>query len=101
MGNICDIFNNNNHDIYPNNYNNISIGIPIEDYNSNKNLNNDISYNLNTIPSQYYPNQNSPINPNQHVIVVNNHQPYYYNDHMIFAMEGFVSGVLVDELIGD
>jgi len=93
MGNICDIFNNNNHDIYPNNYNNISIGIPIEDYNSNKNLNNDISYNLNTIPSQYYPNQNSPINPN--------HQQYYYNDPVIFAMEGFVSGVLVDELIGD
>jgi hypothetical protein len=110
MGNICDIFSKNNHDIY---HNNVVIGIPVEEYNSNKNKYNDISYNINShqnnlnynpnqyypIVNQYYPNSNS--NPNQPVIVVNNQQPYYYDDPMIFAMEGFMSGVLIDELIGD
>ena len=118
MGNICDIFSKNNHDIYHSNYNNVAIGIPVKEYNSNKNKYkyNDISYNINSDqnnlisnPNQYYPNPNQYYpnlnqynpNPNQPVIIVNNQQPYYYNDPMIFAMEGFMTGVLVDELIGD
>ena len=108
MGNICDIFSKNNQDIYSNNYNNIDIGIPVEEYNYNKTKYYDTSYNINSDKNYLNSNSNQHYhNSNQHPYYYNqqpyyyNQQPYYYNDTMVFAMEGFMSGVLVDELIGD
>ena len=101
MGNICDIFSKNNQDIYSNNYNNIDMGIPVEEYNYNKTKYYDTSYNINYDKNYLNSNSNQHYHNSNQQPYYYNQQPYYYNDTMVFAMEGFMSGVLVDELIGD
>ena len=44
--------------------------------------------------------QNDP-NANNRVIIINNQQPYYYPDPTASAMNGFITGMLVGELLDD
>ncbi len=85
MGNICDFFCKKNDDTYPNTlnnyYNHIDLGISIEEYNKKISL--------------------SDISLNGQTDIHHNNNIYYYNEPMIFDIEGLASGVLLDELIGD
>jgi hypothetical protein len=126
MGNICEIFSNNNN---KNNYKeSIAIGTPVFDYDiSNNNIeyqkaipinysidnltnthqyNNPNNPNYPTYPNNpNYPNNlnnlnnpNYPNNPN--IIIVNRHDPYYY-DNTNSMFNGFLAGMLIEDILDD
>ena len=120
MGNICEIFSNN---INKNNYKeSIAIGTPVFDYdisNNNieyqkaipinysiDNLTNTHQYNNPNYPTypnnpNYPNNANYPNNPNNpNIIIVNRHDPYYY-DNTNSMFNGFLAGMLIEDILDD
>ena len=118
MGNICEIFSNNRaryyeRDTMHSNYINtgIPIATPVFDISNNKPVEGEVveppSYSeIEKMSYQYtnmHPNNNMhyvnqyPHPPN--ILYVNQPQPIYYNDPGISMMNGFVSGMIMGELL--
>lgn len=129
MGNICEIFSNNRtryyereitHPIYINT--GIPIATPVFDISNNKPIegkvvepptyseiekmnykNNNQYTNTNYPHTNMYPNNNmhyvNQYPPPPNILYVNQPPPIYYNDPGISMMNGFVSGMIIGELL--
>ena len=119
MGNICEIFSNNRaryyerETMYPNHINTgIPIATPVFDISNNKPIEGKVveppTYSeiekmnyQNTNTSYPYPNTGYPYPNNNNIHYVNQPHPIYYNDPGISMMNGFVSGMIMGELLDD
>ena len=93
MGNLCSVLNPN-----PNHYkqHDIPVATPVFDYSPNYLYTNE---NLKESKKDFSQNESDSTN---RVIIINNQQhPYYYPDPTASAMNGFLTGMLVGELLDD
>ena len=121
MGNICEIFSNNRaryyerEIIHPNYINNgIPIATPVFDISNNKPVEGKVVEppTYSEIEKMNYQYTNTHSNNNMHyvnkyppppnILYVNQPHPIYYNDPGISMMNGFVSGMIMEDLlVGD